>query len=401
MSDLRTSWNGLLGYSAATLLQARDADNFPSSGSGGARCIITTNLVGPKAAAGQPGSAGPGSNSGSSANPGSSTQTGKPSAPSSVPAANLPPSPWNLVKTHAGDSFFDEWDFWTDADPTHGNVQFVDENTARSTGLISVNANGTVMMKVDTTPVITSPNRQSVRITTNYQYTGGILVLDAVHAPTGCATWPAFWSNGPNWPNNGEIDIMEGVNDLTVNQASIHTAPGCMISNSEAANGATGTLVGGSNCASAESNNGGCGQQATSLSNTYGPPFNSNGGGVYAMVWDDTGISVFFFPRNNIPVDITGLKPQPQNWGVPFARWPTTNCTTSQFFNVHSAIFDTTLCGDWAGNVWNTAQSPGQEQSCAQRTGFQTCAQFVQNSGASFDQAYWEVNSVRLYQMSN
>lgn len=75
---------------------------------------------------------------------------------------------------------------------------------------------------------------------------------------------------------------MEGVNDLTVNQASIHTASGCHISDSEAANGATGTLVGGSDCASAESNNGGCGQQATSLSNTYGPSFNNNSGGVYA-----------------------------------------------------------------------------------------------------------------------
>lgn len=75
---------------------------------------------------------------------------------------------------------------------------------------------------------------------------------------------------------------MEGVNDVSVNQASIHTAPGCQIFNNEAANNASGTLVGGSDCASAESNNGGCGQQATSLSNTYGPDFNNNGGGVYA-----------------------------------------------------------------------------------------------------------------------
>ena len=64
-------------------------------------------------------------------------------------------------------------------------------------------------MRVDTTPQV-SGNRRSVRITTTYTYTGALVLLDAVHMPTGCATWPAFWSNGPNWPNGGEIDIIEG-----------------------------------------------------------------------------------------------------------------------------------------------------------------------------------------------
>lgn len=136
-------------------------------------------------------------------------------------------------------------------------------------------------MRVDTTPQI-SGNRKSVRITTQYSYTGGLVLLDAVHMPTGCATWPAFWSNGPDWPNKGEIDIVEGVNDNAINQATIHTAHGCTIpSSSSSALGITGRVVGGTNCAAAETGNAGCGM-VDSRSNSYGVGFNNNGGGVYA-----------------------------------------------------------------------------------------------------------------------
>lgn len=34
--------------------------------------------------------------------------------------------------------------------------------------------------------------------------------MDAYHMPWGCGVWPAWWSYGPNWPQSGEIDIIEG-----------------------------------------------------------------------------------------------------------------------------------------------------------------------------------------------
>lgn len=96
---------------------------------------------------------------------------------------------------------------------------------------------------------------------------------------------------------------------------------------------------------------------------SYGAAFNGNGGGVYAsklccyvqqplltlaiVQWDSSGISVYFFPRNQIPVDITVNAPQPTNWGNPMANWPASNCDPYKYFYDHSFIFDTTLWYDY------------------------------------------------------
>jgi len=233
----------------------------------------------------------------------------------------------------------------------------------------------------------------SVRIQSNDIFTEGLWVMDAVHMPVGCGVWPAFWTVGPDWPANGEIDILEGVNENTYNQCSMHTADGCTIT---ADFGGSGTLVAETNCAANLTGNQGCGIRSNDP-NSYGSGFNSNGGGVYAMLWDDTGVSVWFFDRSSIPADITSEAPQPQTWTEPTARWPATSCAPAQFLNDHTTIFDTTLCGDWAAGAWTTAQNGGGA-SCAQQTGVATCEQWVANDGASFSEAYWQVKSVRVYQ---
>ena len=115
------------------------------------------------------------------------------------------------------------------------------------------------------------------------RYTGGMIIMDALHMPYGCGVWPAWWSNGPNWPNGGEIDILEGVNDFTQNQVSLHTGDGCYMSDSM---NQSGTLTTGNfdshNCASSATSNQGCGVRDMTGSASYGHAFNSVGGGVYA-----------------------------------------------------------------------------------------------------------------------
>jgi len=323
----------------------------------------------------------------------SPSSTGSPAATPTSTAQ----SDFKLVQSYSGNNFFSGWNFFTGGDPTNGIVNFVDQSTAQSSNLTSINNAGNAIMRVDTTPQVTG-NRNSVRIQTQFTFTGGLLIMDSVHMPTGCSVWPAFWTVGANWPVGGEIDIVEGVNDYTNNQATVHTAAGCQLPSSNVTQlGITGAVVGGTNCAALQTGNQGCGMRA-SQTNSFGAAFNNNGGGVFTMLWDNSGITVWFFSRQNIPSDITAGAPVPDNWGTPSAIWPASSCNPFQFFQNHGVVFDTTLCGDWAGSVWTATGIPGQEQSCAQRTGVSTCEAYARNNGAALAEAYWEVKSVQIYQ---
>ncbi|KAI0311086.1 hypothetical protein OF83DRAFT_1069425, partial [Amylostereum chailletii] len=185
----------------------------------------------------------------------------------------------------------------------------------------------------------------------------------------------------------------------TVNQATLHTNTGCTLPSSNPTSlGATGSLTGSTNCSAWDNYNAGCGFLDTRTT-SFGPGFNSNGGGVYAMLWADTGISVYFFSRGSVPSDITSGAPQPAYWGTPVGHWPASSCSPSTFFKDHSLVFDTTLCGDWGKAVWNSSDTPGQEQSCASRTGYSTCEEYVRNKGGDLSEAYWAINSVTIYKL--
>jgi hypothetical protein len=155
------------------------------------------------------------------------------------------------------------------------------------------------------------------------------------------------------------------------------------VSRSQTGNTAT------SNCdvnAAGQSSNSGCGVSATN-SNTYGAGLNSINGGVYATQWtNDGGIQVWFFPRSSIPGDITSGNPNPYGWGTPIATFPFgSNCPSSMFANLQ-IVFDLTFCGDWAGNVYGSSGCPS------------SCTDYVQNNPSAFDESYWRINSLQIYQ---
>ncbi|KAI4611187.1 hypothetical protein J4E83_008130 [Alternaria metachromatica] len=283
--------------------------------------------------------------------------------------------------------FYGAFDFFTDADPTEGFVKYVDEATARQTNLIN-SSSSAISWGVDTQNQ-TPEGRPSVRIQSKKTYDSGLIVLDVAHMPFGCGTWPAFWTTGPNWPKNGEIDIIEGVNDQTNNGMTLHTGPGCQIG--EDTTQFAGSVTTG-NCdvaAEDQSKNAGCSIEHPSTK-SYGAGLNEGGGGVYATQWTADAISVYFFPRDSIPEDVLGDSPDPSGWGKPAAKFAGA-CDIESTFNQQQIVFDTTFCGQWAGSssVWN-------KSSCSKKA--DTCEEWVKNNPEAFTEAYWTINSLKVYQ---
>ncbi|KAF9501967.1 2 beta-glucans in both donor and acceptor sites of Gh16 Laminarinase 16a [Pleurotus eryngii] len=291
-------------------------------------------------------------------------------------------------KTYMGPDFFQDFTWQTADDPTHGRVNFVDLQTAMVKNLTVASPNKFVM-RVDSTTVVSNDarGRDSIRIISNDAYDDAIILIDLSHMPFGAATWPAFWTlsgEGP-WPNGAEIDIIEGVNYDTQNLASLHTTSSCSMAEQRPQSGFTVST----NCDAAVNWNQGCGTRFAKA-NSYGAGFNSAGGGWFAMERSrEDGVKVWFWSRleDDVPRNIRDADAliDPSSFGMPSATFPKDSCDYDTHFNAHKMIFDTTLCGDWAGSEFSSTGILGG------------CDKYVDDTPDAFRDAYWEVNSLHVY----
>ncbi|KAF5310922.1 hypothetical protein D9619_007968 [Psilocybe cf. subviscida] len=299
---------------------------------------------------------------------------------------------FDVVKDYSGNTFFDEWDFYGHWDNlTLGDVVWVDRTNATEKRLAYLNEAGNAILKVDTSPVVWDNKRDSVRITSQREYDiGSLWIIDVVHLPTGCSVWPAFWTKGHNWPDDGEIDIIEGINRVNYNQMALHTLPGCthVSPAPPTQRGRSGQL----DC----SVDAGCTVIETSP-NSFGEGFNAVGGGVWATQFDESGIYIWFWSRNDIPRSITESTPassiQTADWGNPSAFYPSgPNCDIASSFSEQSIVITITLCGTWAGNpdIYNPqCGSVGEFGKCYEDN--------VMGDGSNYNDAYFEIKYIRAY----
>lgn len=212
-------------------------------------------------------------------------------------------------------------------------------------------------------------------------------------------------NGGPNWPQLGEIDIVENINLATNNAYNLHTTQGCKASTQVQI---TGDLIS-TDCFNVTNHDQGC--KVTDSDLSYGSGFANNGGGAFAFLWNDDGMKIWFFPRPTIPADLPSANPNPDTWGTPTAFYPSSTCDTTKFFGPQTLILvestvifslptswlttlpeicsyvqEINVCGNFAVEKFNDTCSSVAAQ----------CTDVVPNP-AAFDEAYFEIRYITTF----
>lgn len=269
-----------------------------------------------------------------------------------------PVGPYKLLERQEGEDFFKYYDFYDGPDSvgSNGYNNYVSQATAIALGIVNVTyeddeldifgrrrleevpAENAQEAAMRTSPIsepfiymssapTAEGKRQSIRLEGKRRFNRGLFIIDVRHMPSGCGVWPAFWlTDEANWPVNGEIDIVEGVNYQSRAKTALHSTQGCDMSDIP-----LGTMTGGwdtaqgipdvdtgvpdmtmryaRNCFVYDQHqwlNQGC--VAVDLRNgTIGGPLNAKGGGVYVLEWDPINRHIrswVFTPHESMPENL-------------------------------------------------------------------------------------------------
>ncbi|KAK8847650.1 hypothetical protein IAR55_005509 [Kwoniella newhampshirensis] len=313
---------------------------------------------------------------------------------SSLQIARVGATVYPRTESYTGTSFFDGFEFPVETydNTTNGDVFWA---TPSNTSLLYVNDANRVILKVDnTTSVVYNEKRYAPKLLTKNTYEPGtVWVMDAVHMPYGCSVWPALWTQGPNWPAGGEIDIIEGINDRTFSMMALHTgnASTCTVSNSSSSMTGTVTV---DNCNNDATQNSGCTINDNSP-NSYGEGFASAGGGVYVAEFATDAIRIWFMTRSSVPssLSVSADSIDTTTLGTPVAEYSSSTCDIQNLFGPQRLTIDITLCGDFAGVPSLLAQT------CPALVGDATCysTYVVNDASATYANAYFELNYINVF----
>jgi len=331
-------------------------------------------------------------------------------------------APYSLVRNYSGQTFFDSFDFYSKPDPASSFVQYVDIHTANDSAFAGFvdyvytddmnqtrSVDKLVYLGVDFTTNTTS-GRESVRMEASETFNHSLIVADIYHMPGGCGVWPAFWllGTGLPWPQAGEIDVLEGINDQALNRMSLHTDKQLVLDNNTHA-GLTVSRPGcdlrqqgqtlSSDCNVGTSGGTGCsimGVNATSQG--FGSRFNAVHGGYLVTEFTNEWIKIWQMDRstgdvvfsNNVQTNL-GIG-RMRSWGPPTALFSRNGTNLSSYFMNLQMIFNTAFCGPWIDGTWSSS-------ACTSLA--PTCQEYVASNPSAFVDAYWLIKGVYVYQTNS
>lgn len=364
---------------------------------------------------------------------------------------SLPVGQYTLIELQEGEAFFDSYVFYNgkDSEGSKGYVNYVNKekafalNIARvdyepKTNVFDNTDNGNIVSSGDdneeepfiymSTSATAEGPRDSVRLEGLRRFNRGLFILDVRHMPAGCGTWPAFWlTDEPNWPVNGEIDILEGVNTQTRAKTAMHTTKGCDMEDVplgvktgywDTASGVPmrngdidPTVREARDCFVYNPHqwlNQGC-VAMHERNDTMGEPLNQNGGGIFVLEWDPINRLIkswVFTPHTEVPENLKDslqtasytdeskrVNPDPRTWGLPYAYFPIgkgTSCDSNHFANMH-LIFNLALCGSVAGNRF--------KMDCPSLNArYGSCDEYIKANTTAMEEVYWRIRGVYVYE---
>ncbi|GAA5975888.1 hypothetical protein JCM11641_002829 [Rhodosporidiobolus odoratus] len=306
-----------------------------------------------------------------------------------------------LKRVYKGHSFFEGFQFQIITDLSEGSVSYVDEAYAYKHKLAEVTRHGSVIRTVDRWSEL-QPNisRDLVRLESNEVYVAGhLMFFDSKHMPIGCGTWyvyPGVRTSSQSilmplsnlgrrqfaLPDLGDSTLSKVPTTGGTIRMALHTTEGCTRNASVPQTGNSTAPWASDNCY-AYSSSYGC-QTMDWDPRSYGESFNKAGGGVFAMLFGETGISFWRWSRHDIPLDVRLGRPNWTTWGTPVGAFDGSTCDTKTFFKqqiitLASRTTELPLCGTWAGidSVWQDPIESGNYYSK-----YPTCADAVQDPKA-------------------
>eukprot|EP00523_Entomoneis_sp_CCMP467_P007859 CAMPEP_0168720936 /NCGR_PEP_ID=MMETSP0724-20121128/1824_1 /TAXON_ID=265536 /ORGANISM="Amphiprora sp., Strain CCMP467" /LENGTH=422 /DNA_ID=CAMNT_0008767563 /DNA_START=38 /DNA_END=1306 /DNA_ORIENTATION=+ len=361
-----------------------------------------------------------------------------------------PPSgEYKLVQRQKGHDFFNYYTFLDGPDSlgSAGHNVYVGKKRSFELGIANVTKDpvtGKDHVFIKSAKTADGAPRESVRLEGNRRFNDGLFIFDLSHMPAGCGVWPAVWlTDEDKWPDNGEVDIVEGINRQPMVKTALHTSDQCSMyahvprwawsGDWDTATGLPDTFTGepnlinrveADNCwvmAAHQWANQGC-VAVDKRNNTLGAHLNEAGGGIYALEWDPANhfIRSFAFPREDgIPqnlqdvIDTASHKdpskrvtPNTTDWGLPYAYFAigdTTGCSADHFKNMRIVI-NLAFCGTVAGNRFSRdcpdlADFPVEDEE-DEGDPWKTCVSYINSNPKELTEAYWEIRGAYVYQRS-